>query len=147
MKNLNSLVLATIFASVIVLFGVTENKIQADTELTFDSCKDVRFNFRNGRTDEIQITKVHYYNQNKGRWKTETIPYNSCYSAFTCHLPGQNLGDSEGDDITRVKFEYKIRPNRSSDNWSGNYESGEFQPDIPRCRTNKSYGGNAWIIS
>lgn len=112
----------------------------------FDSCRNVSFQVKNSRSDQIQITKVNYFNQNEDRWQSETIGSNICGSGVLCKFGYDDLRDSEGDRITKIYFEFKARRN-SNASWSGPIRSQEFHPDDPQCRVGRQYGQADWIIS
>ena len=110
----------------------------------FDSCKNVKFAFRNGRRVDIQVTKVQYFNSNDGKWRTESLSYNTCRPGQSCYTTGDNLSSSEGDNITKIKYEFK---ERNGNGWTGGFISQEFRPESPACRANKQYGDSfAWAI-
>ena len=137
-------VLAT--TAVYLRYGVS---VAASTDVVetvslFDSCKNVKFAFRNGRRVDIQVTKVQYFNSTDGKWRTESLSYNTCRPGQSCYTGGDNLSSAEGDNITKIKYEFK---ERMGNGWTGGFISQEFRPESPACRANKQYGDSfAWAI-
>ena len=118
------------------LFFIPNQKVEASilepTTEFGDSCKNVRFNYKNGTNKFIQIIKVKFYNRDETDWKTETIPFNYCSpNQSNCSMPQQDLQGSEGDSITKVIFEFRTS-NSYQGPWSISYESQEFHPNSPK---------------
>ncbi len=150
MKNVNGNIIASIIAICIGLFlgfdHTTQANNRAESLIEFgDSCRNVKFEVKNGRDGFIQLTKAKFYNQDENRWQTEQLPSTICSRGQICKTNGDDLRDSEGDDITKVVFEYKTRLH-SNDNWSGPIESQEFRPDDTPCREGRKYGNSGWTI-
>ncbi|MBX7170489.1 MAG: hypothetical protein K1X72_05985 [Pyrinomonadaceae bacterium] len=134
------------------LFFIPNQKVEASilepTTEFGDSCKNVRFNYKNGTNKFIQIIKVKFYNRDETDWKTETIPFNYCSpNQSNCSMPQQDLQGSEGDSITKVIFEFRTS-NSYQGPWSISYESQEFHPNSPKCNAGRSYGsGTDWVVT
>ena len=116
-----------------------------------DACRNVKFQFKNnhrsGRT--VDIVEVEYFNRANGRWQTENIKGNngdSFYCPFgdTCTTRGDDLRDSEGEQITKIRFHFKFAV---PGGWSDKIVSRQFEPVAPVCNANKTYGdGQNWTI-
>ena len=149
MKRTN-LIIATIIVFGIGLFFVPNRTVQANSiEIEFgNACKNVKFTYKNGTNKYTQITKVKYYNQDETRWQTETIPFNYCPpNDANCGMPTQDLQNSEGDNITKIIFEFKTS-NSYNGPWDNSSESQEFHPSSPKCNANRSYGnGTSWVVT
>lgn len=126
-----------------------------------DACKNVKFKFTNkhnsGRT--IQVVKVKYFNRDNGKWQTEDVRNEYCSQGYTCVTNGDNLRDSEGVDLTKVRFLYKYELTRSeydssgavvgtTTSWTANIEGGDKIPTNPTCWANRTYGPGTkgWTI-
>ena len=58
-----------------------------------------------------------------------------------------DLGDADGDDITKIIYIYEYKSSQRSANWSDAIESKTFEPTDPTCREGKVYGqGQGWTI-
>lgn len=120
-----------------------------------DACKNVKFQFKNNHSsaNTILIFKVEYYNRANGKWQTEEISngpgigngHFNCRYNTTCTTLGDNLRDSEGEQITKVRFIYQFR--KADGRWSDNITSRTFEPASPVCNANKTYGNSqGWTI-
>jgi len=105
-------------------------------------CKNVSFKFKNSRAHEIEIRKVKYYNRNENRWQTEDVPNTKCRPGQTCSFGREDLRDSAGDDITKLRFLFHDDFTRED------LESAEFTPSSPQCNDEKIFGyGQAWTTA
>lgn len=106
------------------------------------SCKNVSFRFKNNRARDIEIRKVKYYNRNENRWQTEDVPNTTCRPGQTCNFGREDLRDSAGDDITKLRFLFHDNHTRED------LESAEFNPSTPACTDEKIFGyGQAWTTA
>ena len=120
---------------------------ESNSILSNDSCRNVVFNYVNGRNGEIKVRKVEYFNQQSGQWKSEDVANEITSQGAKGETNGDDLGDANGDDITKVKFIYEYKSSQRSSNWSDAIESKIFEPNDPTCRENKVYGaGQKWTI-
>lgn len=152
MKRAASIIVAVLIAFGMGLLFINNQKAEAnllEPTIEFgDSCKNIRFSYKNGTNKFIQIIKVKFYNKDETDWKTETIPFNYCSpNQSNCSMPQQDLQGSEGDSITKVIFEFRTS-NSYQGPWSISYESQEFHPNSPKCNAGRSYGsGTDWVVT
>lgn len=140
---------------------ITGNAGNSESDSTSDKCKRVEFKVTNGRDEEIEISKVKFFNRNSGNWKTEGVKNVNCAVGATCTLSQNdavvgvgnadnfdiNLSDANGDDVTKVIFIYKYKAGGRGANWSDLIESKTFEPTSPRCTEGKVFGtGQLWTI-
>ena len=115
-----------------------------------DACKNVKFKFTNKHSagGPIEVHQIKYFNKANGAWQTEDLKDVSCSQGRTCTTAGDNLKDSEGEDLTKVRFIYRYKGTKSTDNWSDYVEGGDKVPDTPTCFANKTYGpgDSGWTI-
>src|SRR5262249_32712990 len=115
-----------------------------------DACKNVKFKITNKHESggSIEIRQIKYFNKANGAWQTEDV-LNFVYAqGHTCTTLGDNLRDSEGEDLTKIRFVYRYKGPKSTDNWSDTIEGGDKVPDNPTCFANKTYGpgDKGWTI-
>lgn len=152
MKRAGFIIAIVVIAFGFGLFFIFKQKVEAnilEPTIEFgDSCKNIRFNYKNGTNKFIQIIRVKFYNKDETDWKTETIPFNYCSpNQSNCSMPQQDLQGSEGDSITKVIFEFRTS-NSYQGPWSVSYESQEFHPSSPKCNAGRSYGsGTDWVVT
>ncbi len=105
-----------------------------------DLCRNVSFKIKNKNNEgfKIKLTKVKYFNDTNNKWQTENVKNLECAMNATCTTGGDNLRDSEGQDITKIRFVYKEY--KDNFGWSGNIEGGDKIPDKPRCKKDIIYG-------
>lgn len=152
-------ILAVAFALVIGVLGTTvlkpESKVQASPaaetsspKMFGDACKNVKFKVTNNhsKNGDIEIRGVEYFNKANGKWQTEDLPNVVVGQDRTVTTGGDDLKDSEGEDLTKFKFIYRWKANGREANWSGEVKSKEFVPDNPTCNANRTYGNSSWII-
>jgi len=132
-----------------------------------DACKNVKFKVHNKHDSEaaILIKKVEYYNKANGKWQSEVvnqgfyfdtsgklqmIPLEKGHGLYckydqTCVTGGDNLRDSEGEALTKVRFVYQYW---ASGKWSGEVTGSAKEPDSTKCVANKTYtnGDNGFAI-
>ena len=116
-----------------------------------DLCKNVKFKVTNKHNSggTIELHQVKYFNKANGLWKTEGLAKDiDCNQGQTCTTGGENLTDSEGEDLTKFHFIYRYKGTHASDNWSDYVEGGDKVPDNPTCYANKTYGpgSTGWTI-
>jgi hypothetical protein len=116
--------------------------VQAAAPVFGDACKDVKFKFTNQHNSggEIEVRQVKYYNKANGKWQNEDVNNVNCRQGKTCTTNGDNLSDSEGEQLTKIKFVYKYKPTGNGANWSDEVESAEFAPNNATCNAGKTYG-------
>lgn len=120
---------------------------ESDGIFSSDSCKNVVFNYTNGRTGDIKVKSVKYFNRQSGNWKTEDVANEVVPQGAKGETNKDDLGDANGDDITKIIFIYEFKANNSGANWSSSIESKTFEPTDPKCREGKVYGlGQGWTI-
>jgi hypothetical protein len=116
-----------------------------------DACKNVKFKFTNKHDSggTIEVHQIKYFNKANGAWQTEDLKDIDCRQDKTCTTLGDNLRDSEGEDLTKIRFVYRYKGPKTTDNWSDYVEGGEKIPDNPTCFANKTYGpgSNGWAIT
>ena len=140
----------TIFA---IAIGIaTFSALQFDTQITpnvkaaaplfGDACKNVKFSVKNQHNSggRIEIRTVEYYNKANGKWQTEQIANKEAAYGATVTTNGDNLRDSEGEQITKIKFRYKYLPTGRGANWSDEITSETFETSQPVCNANRTYG-------
>jgi len=115
-----------------------------------DACKNVKFQFTNKHNSggTIEVHQIKYFNKANGTWQTEDVKHFECPQSHTCTTTGDNLRDSEGEQLTKFRLVYRYKGPKQTDNWSDEVEGGIKEPDNPTCNANKTYpGGNhSWTI-
>ena len=115
-----------------------------------DTCKNVKFKYTNKHNSggAIEVLQVKYFNKANGQWQTEDVKHFDCSQNATCTTTGDNLKDSEGEELTKFRFIYRYKGPKSTDNWSDDVEGGDKVPDDPTCFANKTYGpgDKGWTI-
>lgn len=120
---------------------------ESDGLLSGDACKNVVFNYINGRNGEIKVKSVKYFNRDSGKWKTEDVANEVTPQGAKGETNRDDLGDADGDDITKIIYIYEYKSNQIGANWSKPIESKTFEPTDPRCHEGKVYGnGQKWTI-
>ncbi len=116
--------------------------VQAAAPFFGDACKNVKFSVKNQHNSggQIEIREVQYFNKANGKWQTEEVANKVANQGATVTTNGDDLKDSEGEQITKVKFKYKYLPTGRGTNWSDEIVSAEFVPSSPVCNANRSYG-------
>ena len=99
-----------------------------------DACRNVKFQITNQKNHTITVTQVKYFNQANNRLQAEAIRNIQCAAGATCVTRGDNLRDSEGEDLTRFVFVLK---NEGGEN---RHETGVKVSSSPRCNADKTYG-------
>jgi len=69
-----------------------------------DACKNVKFKFVNKRNVAIRVTKVEYLNKANNKRQTEDLKAQECAKGATCITSGDDLRDSEGENLTNFVF-------------------------------------------
>jgi hypothetical protein len=107
-----------------------------------DTCKNVKFKVKNQHNSggQIEIRQVEYYNKANGQWQVEDIPNQVINQGATFTTNGDDLRDSEGEQITKIKYRYKYKPTGAGANWSDEIVSNEFVPSSPVCNAGRTYG-------
>ena len=107
-----------------------------------DACKNVKFTVKNQHNSggQIEIRQVEYFNKANGKWQTEDIPNQVINQGATFTTNGDDLKDSEGEQITKIKYRYKYKGTGRGANWSDEIVSNEFVPSSPVCNANRTYG-------
>lgn len=134
LKLRNVIGAAALTAALATAFFAAEPRAKAG-----DACKNVHFKYVNKRTTTIKVQSVEYYNKNSGKWKTEDVVNEECAKGATCSTNGDDLADAEGDDITKVKFNYVYK--ESDGDWSDTFHGGEKTVSgNTECNANRTYG-------
>jgi len=135
-------------------FSGSTTEVQANStdsitsnNLLGDACKDVKFKVVNkhNKGGDIEVRAVKYYNRTNGKWQTEDVPNTIVRQDDILETDGDDLRDSEGENITSVIFVYRWKADRNG-NWSGEVDSKAFEPKDPICVARKTYGNSSWII-
>jgi hypothetical protein len=128
--------------------SVEAASVEAGTFFFGDNCKNVKFSAKNqhAQNGQIEIRKVTYFNKANGKWQTEDLPNLVVNQGSTFTTGGDDLSDSEGEQITKVKFIYRWKSDGRNANWSGDVTSKEFVPSATVCNANRTYGNSSWII-
>jgi len=131
--------------------NVQANPVANPMAVSFgDACQNVRFKFTNKHHSggKIRFQRIRYYNKANGNWQTEDVNNADCNQNATCTTTGNNLRDSEGEDLTKFRLVYKYLPTGAGANWSDEVESGDLAPTNPVCNANKTYGpgSQGWVI-
>ncbi|MFN7931451.1 MAG: hypothetical protein U0Y68_26685 [Blastocatellia bacterium] len=94
--------------------------VQAAAPLFGDACKNVKFTVKNQHNSggQIEIREVQYFNKANGKWQTEQVANKTANQGATVTTNGDDLKDSEGEQITKIKFKYKYLPTGRGANWS-----------------------------
>ncbi|MEK7725207.1 MAG: hypothetical protein AAB336_12705 [Acidobacteriota bacterium] len=154
---MKKIILTIAFALAVGLVGINfdgnqgvvkANSIEPSPMFLGDACRNVKFAFKNKHSEngQITLTKVSYYNRANGRWQTEQVTNAVVNQNASYTTSGDNLSDSEGEDITKVKFHYKWKSNVGGARWSTEVVSSVFEPASPQCVANRTYGGSQWEI-
>ncbi len=134
-------------------FSTTETKVEASSTETSnfnfgDACKNVTFSGINkhNQNGEIKLKAVKVYNRASGVWHTIDLPGKIYNQGQHFTTKANNIPDSEGEDLTKVKFVYQWKGKGRGAAWSNEVNSTEFNPASPTCNANKSFGNNSWTI-
>lgn len=116
--------------------------VKAAAPMFGDTCKNVKFKVKNQHNSggQIEIRQVEYYNKANGQWQTEDVPNDVINQGGTLTTNGDDLRDSEGEQITKIKFRYKYKGTGRGANWSDEIVSNEFVPSSPVCNAGRTYG-------
>jgi hypothetical protein len=116
--------------------------VKAAAPMFGDACKNVKFKVKNQHNSggQIEIRQVEYYNKANGKWQVEDIPNQVINQGATFTTNGDDLKDSEGEQITKIKYRYKYKPTGAGANWSDEIVSSEFVPSNPVCNAGRTYG-------
>jgi hypothetical protein len=116
--------------------------VQAAAPFFGDACKNVKFKVKNQHNSggQIEIRQVEYFNKANGKWQVEDIPNQVINQGATFTTNGDDLKDSEGEQITKIKYRYKYKPTGAGANWSDEIVSNEFVPSSPVCNAGRTYG-------
>lgn len=149
MKNkLSVIAIAAVFAIAMFAafnFGASNNNgsaVKAAPAFFGDACKNVKFSVKNQHNSggQIEIREVQYYNKANGKWQTEQVSNKIANQNQVVTTNGDDLKDSEGEQITKVKFKYKYKGTGRGANWSDEIVSNEFVPGSPVCNAGRTYG-------
>jgi hypothetical protein len=123
--------------------------LMAFSALTYagDACKDVKFRFKNQRSARIRVYKVEYFNAANNKTQSESLPNFECASGATCTTGGDNLRDSEGEDLS--KFVFYFNDQEDDGGWSNiDVHTQEKAPVTKKCGGGMTYLGNPiWTIN
>ena len=114
-----------------------------------DTCKQVKFKFTNkhSKGGEIEIRAVKYYNKANGKWQTEDVPNAVVNQGSSYTTGGDDLQDSEGEDLTQIIFVYRWKAVGRGAAWSSDVSSKIFVPTEPSCYANRTYGAGKTIFT
>jgi hypothetical protein len=154
MKKVTMTIIFALAMSVIGLtFLTTETKVAASSTETGnfffgDACKNVTFSGKNlhNQNGQIKMKAVKVYNRASGNWYTIDLPGKVYGQGQEFTTQANNIPDSEGEDLTKVKFVYQWKGKGRGATWSTEVNSKEFNPASPTCNANKSFGGSNWEI-
>src|SRR5215475_14366434 len=117
-----------------------------------DACKNVKFQFKNNRHfgEMIRAQKIEYHQLVKNNWRTELTEFSvgDCANGSICTTKGDDLADSKGVQIDKVRLHFQWKGTQSSAKWSSTVVSTDkLVPSSEQvCTENKYYGGSEWII-
>lgn len=115
-----------------------------------DACRRVSFKFTNRHNSggQIKFQRIRYYNRANGRWQSEDVSNLICNQGQTCTTNNNNLRDSEGEDITKIRLVFKYKPASAGANWSDEVQTGDLIPTNPTCNADRTYGpgSEGWVI-
>ncbi len=154
---MKKLILTIAIALGMSLLGLTflksETRVAASTSetssFTFgDPCTNVTFSGKNlhNQNGQIKMNAVKVYNRASGNWHTIDLPGKIYNQGQLFTTKANNIPDSEGEDLTKVKFVYQWKGTGRGAAWSSDVNSKEFSPASPTCNANKSFGGPNWEI-
>lgn len=112
-----------------------------------DACKNVKFQFKNQRGRTIRVYKVDYFNTANNKTQTEDVKNLECASGSTCTTSGDNLTDSEGEDLTNFVFWFNDK--EDDGDWSStNVHTQNKVPVTRKCSADMTYKGSpVWTIN
>jgi hypothetical protein len=112
-----------------------------------DACKDVRFQFKNQRDQRIRVYKVECFNAANNKTQTESLPNVECASGSTCTTTGDNLRDSEGEDLSNFVFFFNDQ--EADGGWSNiDVHTQKKAPATKKCSGGMTYkGASTWLIN
>ncbi len=154
---MKKLTMTIIFALAMCAFGLTFLKTEAKVSAGSaeannfyfgDACTNVRFQGKNlhNQNGQIKMKAVKVYNRASGSWYTIDLPGKVYNQGEIFTTEANNVPDSEGEDLTKVKFIYQWKGTGRGANWSDEVNSKEFNPASPTCNANKTFGGPNWEI-
>ena len=117
-----------------------------------DACKNVKFQFKNTRNNGeiIRAQKIEYHQLVKNNWRNELTSFSvgDCSNGAICTTKGDDLADSKGVQIDKVKLHFQWKSNKPGANWSDTIESTikTVASSEQVCTENKYYGGSEWKI-
>ncbi len=116
-----------------------------------DACRNISFKFTNQLSSggQIKFQRIKFRNKATGNWYTENVNNMTCNHGKTCTTSGNNLRDSEGEDLTKFILVYRFKSPGAAANWSDEVESVVFEPTNPTCNANRTYGpgSQGWVIT
>jgi hypothetical protein len=119
-----------------------------------DACKNVKFQFKNNRSNGeiIRAQKIEYHQLVKNNWRTELVEFSTsngeCGNGSICTTKGDNLADSKGVQLDKIKLHFQWKSTKPGSNWSDTIVSSvkTVASSEQVCTENKYYGGSEWII-
>lgn len=131
---------------------VKANPVAAPAATSFaDPCTNVKVRFKNQHYagGQIKFQRVKFFNHDSGNWYTEDVNNLTCNQGDLCSTTGNNLRDSEGENLTKFQLIYKYKGPGSAANWSGEVISPQFSVTTgnERCTANRTYGGPSWTVT
>jgi hypothetical protein len=131
---------------------VKANPVGKPTAVPFiDPCTNVKVRFKNQHYSggQIKFQRIKFLNRDSGNWYTEDVNNLICNQGELCTTTGNNLRDSEGEDLTKFQLIYKYKGPGAAANWSGEVTSPQFSVTEGnyRCAANRTYGGPSWTVT
>lgn len=132
--------------------GVQATSVAPPAAVTFaDPCTNVKVRFKNQHYSggQIKYQRIKFLNHDSGNWYTEDVNNLICNQGDLCSTTGNNLRDSEGENLTKFQLIYKYKGPGSAANWSGEVISPVFSVTAgnERCTANRTYGGPSWTVT
>src|SRR5262245_9131902 len=111
-----ALATALILGALAISLSKVDSNVQASpitkpvTVALGDACQNVRFKITNQHHEcgQIKFQRIKYFNKANGAWQTEDVNNAVCNQGATCSTTGNNLRDSEGEDLTKFRLVYKF---------------------------------------
>lgn len=140
MKSLTQRIMVAFGATVLVMAAAANGYAN-------DACKNVKFQIKNQRAVTIRIFKVEYLNKANNKVQTEDIQNIEVAPGHTVTTNGDNLRDSEGENLTNFVFFFNDR--EADGQWSRNdIHTQNKLPVTQQCSADKTYKGSpVWTIN
>jgi hypothetical protein len=106
-----------------------------------DKCRNVRFRLTNEHATHkpILVTSVTYHDVVNNKQVTKGLKNFECAYLQTCLTSEKDLVDIEGNDIKKIRFEFKYT--ERDDGWSSPVTSKSFNAEnSAECKADRIYG-------